>query len=494
MVVVVVAWHLPSVRHDLARILHDSNFYELWCHLEEEGWTFNFTTRSDKHVHQHREAYDPAGSPPCKHVWVNPHGARRKHYLLALALGQFVVPHGLSDRSYKSLIIGKKAPTAGKRKKNEFLLMGSGLAEPLRKTPKSSRGGRGGRRVRHHGRARGRGRGRIGAGGGVAGAHDSGSEEADGEVGEHEEGDRPESEHSQASLGEIESIDGGVRESDAGSDAEFDADLDAAGAREEPSPGRGADDNVETDLALEAALAEALDEDICPPVPGDDGDVAGSDMVCPGSRDPAFLVAPPLAPPPHPPPDVDDLPLDAWFASTSRPGPAAPPPPPPVPPVAHRGGARHVRTVDKYPRLHCILPGLVLPDDKLHGIRCVRNPLLHEGKWDSMRAICGVHGERCEVSRSLNENLSRLAQGRPLGLLRAWLLAAQGFPDKASHCRAADPRHRPEHVLRKLAARQDGRLKAILQIHTLPAGQRAFWLQAERPPWPDEAEEPDVCP
>ena len=193
--------------------LQDSNFYELWCHLEEEGWTFNFTTGSDKHVHQHREAYDPAGSPPCKHVWVNPHGARRKHYLLALALGQFVVPHGLSDRSYKSLIIGKKAPTVGKRKKNEFLLMGSGLAEPLRKTPKSSRGGRGGRRVRHHGRARGRGRGRIGAGGGVAGAHDSGSEEADGEVGEHEEGDRPESDHSQASLGEIESIVGGVHES-----------------------------------------------------------------------------------------------------------------------------------------------------------------------------------------------------------------------------------------------------------------------------------------
>ena len=136
----------------------------------------------------------------------------------------------------------------------------------------------------------------------------------------------------------------------------------------------------------------------------------------------------------------------------------------------------------------------MLPDDKLHGIRCVRNPLLHEGKWGAMRAICGVHGERREVSRSLNENLSRPAQGRPLGLLWAWLLAAQGFPDKASQCRAVDPRHRPEHVLIKLAARQDGRLKAILQIHTLPAGQRACWLQAERPPWPDEAEEPDVGP
>ena len=79
--------------------------------------------------------------------------------------------------------------------------------------------------------------------------------------------------------------------------------------------------------------------------------------------------------------------------------PAQPPPEPvaTVAPVAPAPRARHTKTVSKYPRLAQLDESLT-PNNQFHGIRCVRNPLLHQGKWDSMRAICAFHGERCELS------------------------------------------------------------------------------------------------
>ena len=171
-------------------------------------------------------------------------------------------------------------------------------------------------------------------------------------------------------------------------------------------------------------------------------------------------------------------------------------PVPPVPRAVAPPRAPKRRTVDKYPRLACY-PEELVPDRQFHGIRVVKNPLLNAGKWDSMRAICGFHGPRCEVSRALTGNPHRLSQGRPLGLLWAWLDMASEFDGEdaaKSHQAASDPRTWPAHRCRDFECRRKARADALSAVSELPVEQQTFWLTAERPQRPGEPEEPEVCP
>ena len=192
---------------------------------------------------------------------------------------------------------------------------------------------------------------------------------------------------------------------------------------------------------------------------------------------------PPLPPPPSPPP--------------GGPLPEGPVPPPPAPfgqgarraPIA---GQRSGQRADKYPRLAMIPPED--NDGKFHGIRCVVNPDLHGGKWDSMRAICSSHGARCELSRTLLPSGTREQQGRPLGFLWAWLAYAHAFDTKEAHCRSARDMTVPA-VFKEFAVREEARKLAVFAIDALAdPTQQEFWESAERPQRPGESAEPAQCP
>ena len=411
-----------------------------------------------------------------------------------------------------------------KRKRREFLIMGSGLATDPCQLPRGGRGrGRGGGR-----RGRGRRRVRCKRGGDDLPSDNSSGPSASGKgvrkEGAEDEGETDEREKSDeavvGSAGSVSSArvesDKFAHESDESSEladfsdfggattpvavAELEKDSGDEGLEEWLATiGDDAVADIEEDI--EDELARILDEDLVPPVPDPD-EHHGSCR--PGSSGDVHPPAPPDVPPGEPAPpgeDRDNIPLlelmrmpgpHDWDGIPLRAlmGAEAPSR------ARQRGTAPQRRTVDKYPRLVALSEEFV-PDGNFHGIRVVKNPLLHAGKWDSMRAICGFHGARCELSRALTINLRRPAQGRPLCLLWAWLDVAHEFDGEDAakrHKAAGDPRTWPVHRCRSVDGRKLARAEALRVVSALPEEERAFFLTAERPQRPGEPEEPDVCP
>ena len=422
-------------------------------------------------------AYDPE-QKDTKDFYLNPRAAPRRLYLLALALGKFIVPHGLSERSYKALIDGKETrKRRGARSDSGFVFMGSGLAAGAE--PDSKGRGRRGRGAARRGRGRrGRGRG-LGDGARVAAPDTPLEEAADehvpgaGEAPHDAEGDGGDS----IANGEVVSEPHDAESDDVLSD-ENGGDGLATPVQREALPFR----------AFEDELAALLEEDLVP--------------LAPELGEPVHLEPPPPAPPPpdppppHPPRRVfpgDDLPLRVLFGlgapaeavEADTEGEAGEP-------AAGAREPRGPRTVDQYPRLKQ-RPSEQVLGNRFHGLRCVRNPLLHGGKWDSMRAICGFHGARCEASRTLNANIDRPEQGRVFGVLWSFLMTAEDFLDKDSHC-AAVARGAGSYI-QAFPVRSAARRCANEAISALPDPEmRMFWRQAERPPWPGEGDEPEVAP
>ena len=102
-----------------------------------------------------------------------------------------------------------------------------------------------------------------------------------------------------------------------------------------------------------------------------------------------------------------------------------------------------------------------------------------------MVASCSVHGEReCRLTRSLlGSGLpSRSGQGRPLGLMVAWLACAGDHPDAGAH-KGMKP-------LPSFADRQKARADFFAEDE-----ERSVWMDGiERPVREDEGEEPERVP
>jgi len=101
-----------------------------------------------------------------------------------------------------------------------------------------------------------------------------------------------------------------------------------------------------------------------------------------------------------------------------------------------------------------------------------------------MVAHCSLHGEnKCKLTRSCDESArtGRQGQGRPLGLMLAWLSQADRHGSAQEHVHTEDMPSLEERLMHR-ESNQDA-----------PGIQ---WLQdnAERPPRAGEGLEPEVAP
>lgn len=263
---------------------------------------------------------------------------------MALALGKYVVPHGLSVRSYNSLIFGKPADnaTSNKRTRGDFMMIGSGLSAA------DMPGARGGGRTRAS-HAKRVGRGARGRGRGVVHRlHQEIDEDPEAprpeELGREDEGIAEEPAHvddrqSEISIGYVGSV-----VADNGSELIADSECEHVDQGDEHLH-----EEVFVGHVFEQALAATLDEDFCPPV--HTGSL-GTDDAADRPPLPPFAARPGDAFVYH-----DDMALaDLGDLLFRRPGPPpAPPPPPFAPALLGRGaGVPRRHTVDKYPRLRCL--------------------------------------------------------------------------------------------------------------------------------------------
>ena len=152
---------------------------------------------------------------------------------------------------------------------------------------------------------------------------------------------------------------------------------------------------------------------------------------------------------------------------------------PVVPEVLEEGGAavapKWHKTVDLYPRLKH-----TLPDGEFgrHEIRLVQNEEL--GGVD-ITAYCSYH-YGCKKSRTVRGG-RRLAQGRPLGYVWAWLQQAPTF---------TGPKAQKDHFSDKVSQQLEVRQAARREATTVPGVEA--WLRAERPCRDGEPDEPVGCP
>ena len=182
---------------------------------------------------------------------------------------------------------------------------------------------------------------------------------------------------------------------------------------------------------------------------------------------------PPVAAPPSPP-----SPARAARASSSSAAPAAgassssDAPPPPVPHAVSRDRERRAGT-DGWPFIE-----LVSDPKPTLGYSKMRRSVNNKGVWD-FRAYCGWCGKTC--SRTTAEyqggarhatSLRQMGQGRPLGLLWAWIL--ESHTNQGRTCGLAGHAH--GKFLPEFPARLHGRGELFLQ-----AGSSAFFDE-ERPP------------
>lgn len=101
-----------------------------------------------------------------------------------------------------------------------------------------------------------------------------------------------------------------------------------------------------------------------------------------------------------------------------------------------------------------------------------------------VEAVCRnpTHG-KCVLTRSLNASTGRrVEQGRPLGLMVAWLAKGAGLPSKAEHW---SPEHWPSFTERCTG-------RAALKALAMP--DSVALLAAERAKRPGEASEPEADP
>lgn len=147
-----------------------------------------------------------------------------------------------------------------------------------------------------------------------------------------------------------------------------------------------------------------------------------------GMEEPPVVDPPPLPPPAEapgggeggPPPEPADLPVGGGGAGDPPlPGGGGPPDPPA--PLGDGGGGGGGAYMDgpwlKYQ----------LPDNQ--GV------LVFDHHSNSLGAHCPRH-RLCRMNRTLNQSVARPGQGRPLGQLIAWLLAAPACATKPDHDRA----------------------------------------------------------
>ena len=118
-----------------------------------------------------------------------------------------------------------------------------------------------------------------------------------------------------------------------------------------------------------------------------------------------------------------------------------------------------IETVDKYPRLWHYASRR-----KLHFIRLTDNEMLG---YKDMKAFCQYHAN-CTLTRTC---IPQDGEGRPLGLLYAWLSAGSRFTSKSQH---KDISNRPD-----LYERQFARRRLIQRLPDTP--DMRLWLQAELP-------------
>ncbi len=222
----------------------------------------------------------------------------------------------------------------------------------------------------------------------------------------------------------------------------------------EDEGGAGSEDEVLSDGALERLLEQELDAEIRE---------AGL-----GEAEDDELFGPPAAPPAaevfHPePPIPEGLEPDA-----DEPGPAAGP--------KAYGGVR--------------VPHLEFSMD-------IRGDGPAVVKYDTERHIlsahCGIpgHGKLCRLNRSAKPSgKNKESQGRPLGLLLAWLKCGCDYENKASHHRITTPDF--IHTEAKLSFDKRSEARAEMQEKDPESYGRVAAL--ERPQRDGEGQEPFVCP
>lgn len=118
---------------------------------------------------------------------------------------------------------------------------------------------------------------------------------------------------------------------------------------------------------------------------------------------------------------------------------------------------------DPYPRLYH-------PSNPNSFIRLVLQP---DRGLSDMKAFCGCH-ENCTLTRTLKPG-RRAGQGRPSGLLWAWLGTAPNHICKTTHQREGWPT-------------QQQRFDARAELEAMPEAAR--WLAAEAPPLAGDPREP----
>ena len=215
----------------------------------------------------------------------------------------------------------------------------------------------------------------------------------------------------------------------------------------------------------------------------------------PASRTPECPPAQPTPIPQEPRVDLESM-LEELLPPSPPGSPALPPPPlEPVPPVVSMSDDdTPFAALLRGPRVGAarVYPRLVHDPSApaFHGIRLVKDPLWKKSKpRDTMKAFCGFH-KGCAVECSLNVDMARPQQGRPLGFLWAWLSKApHECKDKVAHELSAHKQHRnhffPLDV--RLAARA-AMMHCVVEQEAWP-----LFEAAERYPWPGEGQEPDDC-
>ncbi len=124
-----------------------------------------------------------------------------------------------------------------------------------------------------------------------------------------------------------------------------------------------------------------------------------------------------------------------------------------------------------------------LRDEKVIDVRLESSPngsIRYNHKTFNLVAHCSFHAGNCRRTRTSKPSFGRKnisGQGRPCGLLSAWLDQAAQFPDASSHSNDCRP---------TLEERRAARTKLM----KLP-GAPAFCQRYERPKREDEADEPD---
>jgi hypothetical protein len=136
--------------------------------------------------------------------------------------------------------------------------------------------------------------------------------------------------------------------------------------------------------------------------------------------------------------------------------------------------------VEHIPWKRLPLPGFgsIVYDD---GTKTGRNPSF------GAHCPCRAHGNLCRLNRTTHPGGEGKPQGRPLGLLVAWLWAHGRHDTKKQHMDLVNARPRPAEAAEQLSFAQRSRARAWLEqqphAHDL--------LGKERDPWPGEGPEPN---